>query len=299
MTIFENHQIMAPDLWLWRRQAVKEAISSQIEAIELDWLLQELLGLDNLTLRLESIPIGGSFSSPVSFDRLTKLWRDRIEMRIPVQYLAGKTPWRDFDLLVTPDVLIPRPETELTIDIVREYATPTHKAGIWVDLGTGSGAIAIGLARTMPQAQVAAVDTSTRALAIAKINADRWGLGDRISFHLGSWWSPLAHLQGQVSGMVSNPPYIPSATVLTLDPEVVNHEPHLALDGGEDGLDAIRLLVEEAPTYMISGGIWLIEIMTGQSTAVVELLTQSDRYTDIQSIDDLAGCDRFVRAQVK
>jgi release factor glutamine methyltransferase len=299
MTISENHQIIATDLWLWRKQAVKEAIASQIEAIELDWLLQELLGLDNLTLRLESIPIGGSFASPVSFDCLTKLWRDRIELRIPVQYLAGKTPWRDFDLLVTPDVLIPRPETELTIDIVRECASPTHKAGIWVDLGTGSGAIAIGLARTMPQAKVAAVDTSTRALAIARTNADRWGLSDRISFHLGSWWSPLVHLQGQVSGMVSNPPYIPSATVLTLDPEVVNHEPHLALDGGEDGLDAIRLLIAESPAYIVSGGIWLIEIMTGQSTAVIELLTQSDRYTDIHSIEDLAGCDRFVRAQVK
>ena len=98
--------------------------------------------------------------------------------------------------------------------------------------------------------------------------------------------------------MVSNPPYIPSQEVLLLQPEVAQHEPHLALDGGLDGLDAIRVLIDTAPKYLQAGGIWLIEMMAGQGTAVVALLEQQGSYDDIEIINDLAGLDRFVLARM-
>ena len=110
------------------------------------------------------------------------------------------------------------------------------------------------------------------------------------------WWEPLEFLKGKVSGMVSNPPYIPSSTVLTLQPEVLKHEPHLALDGGLDGLDCIRHLVETAPDYLESGGVWLVEMMAGQATAVADMLQGHGSYDRVQIFADLAGIDRFALA---
>jgi len=163
-------------------------------------------------------------------------------------------------------------------------------------LGTGSGAIAIGLASVFPSAKIHAVDRSASALAIAQSNAQNLGYGDRIQFYLGDWWEPLASLEGQVSGMVSNPPYIPSSLIPQLQPEVANHEPHSALDGGDDGLDCICHLVATAPNYLRSGGVWLIELMAGQAEAVCELLWQQGNYIDVRVYADLAGIERFALA---
>jgi release factor glutamine methyltransferase len=282
------------------------ATTHEVSQREVDWLLKSVANLDSLTLRLESIAAEQVIEIAQPLDRLSELWIDRVEHRKPVQYLVGKTYWRDFELIVSPAVLIPRPETESIIDIALAASNNIQKQGIWVDLGTGSGAIAIGVARTMPDAKIFAVDISHASLEIAKINATRLGLisaadpmADRINFSQGSWWSSLGQLKGQVAGMISNPPYIPAAEVLQLQPEVVTHEPHLALDGGLDGLEAIRLLVDTAPEYLQPGGIWLIEMMAGQGAAVVKLLAQQGSYTDIEIIDDLAGLDRFVLAKLR
>lgn len=300
-------QITGRELWAWRRWAVDMATAHAVSQREVDWLLKSVANLDSLTLRLESIAADQVIEISMSLDCLSALWIDRVEHHKPVQYLVKKTFWRDFELIVSPAVLIPRPETESIIDIALAASNSIQKQGIWVDLGTGSGAIAIGLARVMPAAKIFAVDISNAALDIAKINATRLGViagaaslvENRINFSQGSWWSSLAQLQNQVAGMISNPPYIPAAAVLQLQPEVVKHEPHLALDGGWDGLDAIRLLVDTAPEYLQPGGIWLIEMMAGQGAAVVELLIQQGRYTDIEIIDDLAGLDRFVLARLQ
>ena len=261
--------------------------------------MQSVANLDRLTLRLESIGNDRSIEISMSLDRLSALWLDRVERRQPVQYLVGMTFWRDFELVVSPAVLIPRPETESIIDIALAASDSIQQQGIWVDLGTGSGAIAIGLAKTFPTARIHAVDYSANALKIAELNATRLDVLDRIQFSQGSWWSSLGQLQGKVAGMLSNPPYIPSQAVLELQPEVVNHEPHLALDGGLDGLEAIRMLVDTSPDYLQPGGIWLIEMMAGQGAAVVDLLTRQGSYTDIETLDDLAGLDRFVLARLK
>lgn len=292
-------QITGRELWAWRKWATSIAKLHDIEERELDWLLQSISDLDRLTLRLESIGDGESILIAMSLDRLSAIWLDRVERHQPVQYLIGKTFWRDFELVVSPAVLIPRPETESTIDIALAASNRAQQQGIWVDLGTGSGAIAIGLAKTMPAAEIYAVDYSAGALEIAQVNANRLEVADRIQFSQSSWWSSLAHLQGKVAGMLSNPPYIPSQEVLRLQPEVFKHEPHLALDGGVDGLEAIRLLIDTAPNYLQAGGIWLIEMMAGQGNIVADLLAQQGSYTDIEIINDLAGLDRFAFARLR
>ena len=291
--------ITGRELWVWRRWAVSMAKTHEVNQREVDWLLKSVANLDSLTLRLESIADDQSIEISMPLDQLSQLWIDRVEQRKPVQYLLGTAFWRDFELVVSPAVLIPRPETESIIDIALAVSTKIQQQGIWVDLGTGSGAIAIGLAKTLPMAEIFAVDTSAAALDIAKINATRLNVLSQINFSQGNWWSSLVQLKGKVAGMISNPPYIPSIEVLRLQPEVANHEPHLALDGGLDGLDGIRILVDTAPEYLQPGGLWLIEMMAGQGAAVVELLEQQGSYADIEIIDDLAGLDRFVLARLR
>ena len=285
--------VAGKELYLWRKQARENAIAAKVSVREVDWLLQEVTSLDSLTLRLESFQNMSAIASTHSLPELTLLWQKRLQY-CPVQYLVGKTNWRNWQLKVSPGVLIPRPETELIIDIVRDRFSQ-QAIGHWVDLGTGSGAIAIGLATSFPDAIVHGVDVSSEALEIARQNAAIAGL-TTINFYRGSWWSPLQHLKGKVMGMVSNPPYIPTAQLSQLQPEVFHYEPHLALDGGEDGLKSIRHLVATSPQYLHSGGIWLVEIMAGQAEAVVAMLAGCQDYHKIEVIQDLAGINRFVLA---
>jgi len=271
---------------------------AKVATLELDWLLQAMSNLDRLALRLGTYHTQPEVVLRCEWAELQQLWQRRLRDRVPIQYLVGETPWRQFSVRVGPGVLIPRPETEQMIDIVAEVAIarPALTVGHWVDLGTGSGAIALGLADVLPQAQIHGVDCSDVAIAIASQNAIRHHLGDRIQFHQGSWWEPLTHLKQQVSGMVSNPPYIPSRTLSTLEPEVRHHEPQLALDGGLDGLESIQYLIETAPAYLRPGGFWLVELMAGQAPTVAKLLRQQGSYQDIQIFRDLAGIERFVTA---
>lgn len=292
------------ELWQWWQQARQQAIAAHIPPAEADWLLQEMAPLQPLELRLATFKEKEQVVLKQSLATLIDLWQQRIEHRVPVQYLAGSTSWRNFSLKVSPVVLIPRPETELLIDLAveavnhLELKTQNSKlaSGNWADLGTGSGAIALGLAAAFPEATIHAVDCSAEALAIARANAATYHLSDRIHFYQGRWLEPLSHLKHQLSGLVSNPPYIPSTMVKELQPEVVGHEPHLALDGGADGLDCIRHLIKTAPDYLQSNGIWLVEMMVGQAPTVVELLQQQGTYHSIQIHADLAGIERFVLA---
>ncbi|MEH1767561.1 peptide chain release factor N(5)-glutamine methyltransferase [Nostoc sp.] len=291
----EKHLIVSGlQLWQWRNAALEAAIATDVPPTEVDWLLLEVAGLDRLALRLESFKNWPQIQLQLPLEELEQLWQRRLNDRLPVQYITGVTPWRNFKIAVSSAVLIPRPETECLIDLAK--ASASNVSGHWADLGTGSGAIAIGLADILPKATIHAVDYSVEALAIAQANADNLGFADRIRFYQGSWWEPLALLKGQFSGMVSNPPYIPTSTLPNLQPEVVNHEPHLALDGGADGLDCIRHLIEISPSYLQPGGVWLIEMMAGQADAVQELLQNQGNYCNIQIHADLAGIERFALA---
>jgi release factor glutamine methyltransferase len=273
----------------WYGAAKIAAQAAAVDLFELDWLLGELLGLDRLSLRLGNFPVRleGELAT------LESLWERRLRDRIPVQYLVGHVHWRGMRLKVSPAVLIPRPETELLIDLVSDGLV----RGSVVDLGTGSGAIALGLAQALPSVEIHAVDCSAAALEIARENAGALGLENRITFYQGSWCGPIAKLQGSLAGFLSNPPYIPSREVEDLQPEVLHHEPRLALDGGIDGLDAIRHLVTEGSKYLRSGGIWAVELMAGQGETVANLLQDQGDYEDIRIERDWADWDRFVLAR--
>lgn len=287
-----------PQVWQWRTQAQQQAISTNIPSNEVDWLLSLMSDLSRLDLRLGGMG-DRSVQLRLPWEDLKILWQQRVEQRKPLQHLLGFAPWRDFWLRVSPDVLIPRPETELIIDLAQQAL---NLAGLdsanshWADLGTGSGAIALGLATTFPKATIHAVDYSEAALAIAQANATAYHLKNRIQFYHGSWLEPLTPLKGQLQGIVSNPPYIPTAVVPSLQPEVTQHEPHLALDGGTDGLASVQHLIEIAPLYLQPRGIWLVELMAGQAPTVADLLAANGHYQTIQIHVDLAGIERFVSA---
>jgi release factor glutamine methyltransferase len=289
--------INSRELACWRQQQQQQAEAYGIAPQELDWLLAEVAGIDRLCLRLLSPQIDQPLEVAASLDHLTQLWQKRLQTSLPVQYLAGSTPWRQFQIRVAPGVLIPRPETELIVDLAAQAVAihPALQQGHWADLGTGSGAIALGLAAQFPLAQIEAVDCSAEALAIAQANAEQVGL-NRIHFHLGEWLEPLSNLRGQFSGIVSNPPYIPTAEVETLQPEVRLHEPWLALDGGQDGLECLRRIIASAPNYLQPDGILLLEMMAGQGEAVRDLLSKTQVFDQIEIIHDLAGRDRFAQA---
>lgn len=288
--------ISGRELQSWRHRAREGAIAAGIPPEEVDWLLRELGGCNALTLQL--LDDSTSLDLPVSLSELERLWQFRIRDRVPLQHLAGRTHWRHFTLKVSPDVLIPRPETEMLVDLVAEAvaSNPSLASGHWVDLGTGSGAIAFGLSECLPRGTIHAVDSSEAGLAIARENARMLAIEERIKFYRGSWWQPLGSLAGKISGMISNPPYIPSALIPQLQPEVCRHEPHLALDGGRDGLDAIRYLVDTAPNYLHSGGLWAVEMMDGQAETVARLLEERGQYGHIRIVSDLAKIDRFALA---
>lgn len=292
------------ELQQWRSAALRQAASlSQTNPaefeVELDWLLQVLAGLDRLSLRLLSTAENTPIKLLIPLAELTQLWQRRVKENVPVQYLAGVAGWRHFSLTVSPAVLIPRPETELLIDLAIAAAKATGgnlDQGHWADLGTGSGAIALALTDGFPAASIHAVDCSASALAIAQHNAENLGLFQRIQFYQGCWLEPLAALKGRLSGVVSNPPYIPTQAIADLQPEVALHEPRVALDGGVDGLDCIRHLISIAPDYLQSHGVLLLEMMAGQAQSVATLLQQSGDYCQIQIQPDLAGIDRFAVA---
>lgn len=291
--------ILNSNLFNWYQQAKKESINHHIPLFELDYLVTELTDLDSLDLRLNNYQSKNKINSKISLEELQKLWNLRVEKRCPIQYLIGECHWRNFTLKVTPDVLIPRPETELIIDLALQLTTEYFNipSGNWLDLGTGSGAIAIALADIFPEATIYAVDKSKKALNIAQENALNLGYKSRIKFYHGSWFNPINELKNSFSGIISNPPYIPSKMVLELPPEVVNHEPKIALDGGKDGLNDIRYLIDNAPNFLINNGFLLLEIMAGQGNIVRELLTKNGNYTNINIYHDLADLDRFAMAQ--
>lgn len=221
-------------------------------------------------------------------------FRDLIKRRVdgtPAAYLTGE---RDFYMLtfaVTPAVLIPRPDTETLVVAAVDFLKLKPTARV-LDLGTGSGCVAVSLAHQNKGVTVAAVDISPDALEVARRNAARHGMADRITFHEGDWLAAVS--VGEVFDLlVSNPPYIAPAEFAGLDPGVRDHEPMLALDGGPDGLTFYRRLAEGGPAYLASGGRAMVEVGHTQAAAVRELF-ESAGWSAGPAYKDLAGIDRVV-----
>lgn len=210
--------------------------------------------------------------------------------REPLAYLTGEKEFYSQTFHVTPAVLIPRPETELLVEAVLAWAME-HPGLTIADVGTGSGAIAVTLARELPDAKLLAIDTSAEALAVAEENAKKLGVADRVRLLRGEWLAPV---RGQsLDAVVSNPPYIASADIEQLEPEVRRFEPRLALDGGRDGLDAYRVLLKQAATVVRPDGAMFLEIGHDQAEAVVDLSRLSGWQTE-EIISDHAGIQRIV-----
>lgn len=256
--------------------------------LEAEVLLRHVLGSDRATFlarRQEAMPAEAA-----------QRFADLIERRLarePLAYITGHREFFGLDFLVDRRVLIPRPETEGLVE--RAIATAgrlsrTQRLTI-ADVGTGSGCIAIALTARLLQAQVVAIDVSVEALALAQENAQRLAVAGRISFLDGDLLQPLA---GRADLIVSNPPYIAGAAIDTLQPEIARFEPRRALDGGSDGLDAIRRLLAQAPAHVQPGGAVLVEFGEGQGTAVAALARAAFPSARVAVENDLAGLERYL-----
>ena len=245
------------ELQLWRRE---QLLGQQDQAAALDWLLELEAGLRWRELQASYLHPEAPVQLDCSLQRLEQIWQQHCQQQVPLQHLVGRCPWRDFELEVSPAVLIPRQETELLVELAMGCFEASDAPQRWADLGTGSGCLAVALARHWPSSCGWAVDCSREALAVARRNAAALGLlqSAAVQWCEGLWWQPLQPLAGQLDLVVSNPPYIPSAVVDGLEPVVRDHEPRLALDGGSDGLDALRLIIEAAP-QMLAPGLPLLQ----------------------------------------
>lgn len=225
------------------------------------------------------------------------LMRDLVKRRAahePVAYLVGHREFYSLDFRVTPDVLIPRPETETLVMELLEAAKKLPKPRI-LDVGTGSGCIAVAVAANHPGAEVTATDVSEAALAVARGNAGQHNVADRIRFLQGDLFEPLE--AGETFDfIVSNPPYVAEAEFDTLQDDVRLHEPRSALAAGADGLDVIRRLIAEAPAYLAEQGALMIELSPEQAEVVRGLLASQSDLQEPEVIADLAGRPRVARA---
>ena len=283
------------ELQLWRRE---QLLGQQDQAAALDWLLELEAGLLWRELQASYLHPEAPVQLRCSLQRLEQIWQQHRQQQVPLQHLVGRCPWRDLELEVSPAVLIPRQETELLVELAMgcfdASAGPQH----WADLGTGSGCVALALARHWPSSCGWAVDCSGEALAVAQRNAAalRPRHGAAVHWCEGLWWQPLQPVAGQLDLVVSNPPYIPSSVVDGLEPVVRDHEPRLALDGGSDGLDALRLIIEAAPQMLAPGGWLVLEHHHDQAAAVAELLAAAGLQGRRQQ-RDLEGQLRFAVAR--
>jgi len=212
----------------------------------------------------------------------------------PVAYLVGRKEFYSLRFDVAPGVLIPRPESEFVVVEVLE-AVKGRGAVRVVDVGTGSGCLAVACARHLPDAEFVAVDLSPEALPQARKNAARHGLAERIEFIEGDLLGPVAD-RPPFDVIVSNPPYIPAGDIESLEPGVRDHEPRLALDGGPDGLTVVTRLIAEALPLLKPGGHLILEIGSPQEAAVRDRIAAHPEYTLLPTIRDLNGHPRVVHA---
>lgn len=226
---------------------------------------------------------------PPAFDDRLDLLVERRCRREPVAQITGSREFWGLDIAVTPDVLIPRPDTELLVDTTLELLVGRTVSWVIADVGTGSGCLAIAVASELPHARIMATDTSAAALAVARRNASRHGVADRVSFHDTRW---LDGLPGPYDLIVCNPPYVSEPEMARLAPEVGRYEPASALRGGQDGLDAVRELVPEAVSRLKAGGWLVMEIGAGQDSAVTELVARQPALSLVRIRRDLQGIPR-------
>jgi release factor glutamine methyltransferase len=273
-------------------------------------LLSHLLNLDRVGLYL-------NFDRPMSKEELSS-FREMVKRRgarEPLQYITGRQEFWSLDFKVTPDVLIPRPETEILVEEAikavsseplavsgkkRGTQLTAHSLQLTIlDLCTGSGCIAISLAHELKDAVVYAVDASEAALTVARENAAKNGVHDRVIFLHGDLYNafhPSSLIPHPFHLIVSNPPYVKTGDIPNIQPEVREYEPRMAVDGGPEGLDFYRRIVAGAPEYLAAGGWLMMEVGEGQVSAVSEMINATKAFESVSIVKDLAGIERVVKA---
>lgn len=231
------------------------------------------------------------------------LYADFIEQRAqgkPVQYITGVQEFMGLELGISPEVLIPRGDTEIIVERLLELTDKNSSLRI-VDMCTGSGAIAVSLAHLLPNSRVTAVDISDAALECCRKNIEKLELQDRVEALKSNLFENLTSeaFINNIDMIVSNPPYIPTRDISELSVNVREYEPKLALDGGSDGLDFYRKISKQAPRYLKSGGILAFEIGYNQGQDVMNIIKESGSWYDLECCKDLAGLDRCVIARKK
>jgi release factor glutamine methyltransferase len=222
--------------------------------------------------------------------------KQRVESK-PVQYIIGLQEFMGLELIVSEDVLIPRGDTEIIVEKLLELADRDVSLKI-IDMCTGTGAIAVSLAHYLPKSEVIAVDVSEAALSCCRENINKHNLQERVKAVKSNLFEDLTRLEltNNIDMVVSNPPYIPTQDIETLSDNVKSYEPMLALDGGEDGLDFYRKIVQYSSSYLKSGGILAFEIGYNQGQDVMKIIEESNSYYNISCYKDLAGLDRCIIA---
>lgn len=262
--------------------------------LDAEHLLAHVLELERLQLYLQ-------YERPLTPDELDA-YRPLLKRRAarePLQHILGVQPFRELELAVGPSVLIPRPETELLVERVLEWAKESERQDLTaLDVGTGSGAIALSLATEGPFASVVATDVDEDALDVARRNRATAGLDDRVELRTGALFGAVVETE-RFDVVVSNPPYVPEDDADTLQPEVRDWEPAGALFAGPDGLDVLRRLAAEAHGHLLPGGLLALEVGVGQAPTVVELLTAVGAYREPRIVRDYEGRERFVLAHAR
>jgi release factor glutamine methyltransferase len=252
-----------------------------------EWLLAAVLGTERFALYLDP----AQAVAPAAAERFRALVQRRAGHE-PLQHLLGFEDFRGLRLRVTAGVLIPRPETEGLVEWALELLNGMS-AALAADIGTGSGAIACALASARPALRVLATDASPAALAVAADNVRGLGLEERVRLLAGDLLEPLGTASGVLDLIVANLPYLTSGVIPTLPREVRDFEPHAALDGGADGLQALRRLVTTAPAALRPGGWLVLEIGEDQAGALASLMA-AEGLVDIAARRDLRGAERYI-----
>lgn len=254
-------------------------------------------------LNMSRVKLYLHFDQPLD-DREVAGYRALIKRRLdrePIQYITGIQEFWSLDFMVGPQLMIPRPESELLVEQVvafcKEERLPENKSPLILDLGTGSGALAISLARELEGAFIWATDISRGALELARLNATKHGVEERIEFRLGDLWESFEDQDLRFDVILSNPPYIASEAIDCLPPEVRDHEPRLAFDGREEGTFFIEKIIMDAPGYLKPGGWILVEMDPEQISKAVKLIDTSNRYGRKERVKDYSHRYRVLVAQ--
>ena len=286
--------ISVEEFLIWKKKQLSKGGDQQSFAVLLDCIG----GISASDLNTISLNLEGNLYLNKNLVFLESIWNDHLLKSCPIQYLCGITFWRDLKLKVSNKVLIPRPETELIIDIVFNIFRKKSEKLFFAELGTGSGAISIALAMAYPFSDGVATDIDQDALEIATKNYINSSKQSNLKFFYGNWWSPLESFQGKLDLAISNPPYIPRDTYEKLPKEVKNFEPKVALLGGEDGLKHVREIIQKAPLFLKEKGWLILENHYDQGDKVKQLLFKN-KFTSIEIVKDFSGIGRFTIGRYK